>query len=411
MKKRSYAGGPLARYLLLGAALALTLFGLVMIFSASFVTDYVKLGDSAFHVKRQVLWIAVGLVALVVFSRIDYRHVKRFAWPLLVVSDVMLVLVLSHGIGKWGAQRWLTIAGVPLQPSEFAKLAVVLALAVLLADGKRRSTPFVQQAGWFAVVLLPVVALIMLQPDMGTAMTVLVAAYVLFALGGLAGRYLIGIAASAAVAVPLMIKLEPYRMQRFTAFLDPWADPKKGGYQIIQALYAFGSGGLTGVGLGLSRQKYFYLPAAHTDFIFAIVGEELGLFGTLAVVAAFIVIAYAGIRIAMGARDRFGKLLAGGLTALIVMQAIMNIAAVTGVMPVTGITLPLVSYGGSSVIFTLGCIGLILSVSRHGLRADGSRTGERQKETRVADIAERRWDGRPHLSSVDGGRAPVRRRA
>jgi cell division protein FtsW len=411
MTKPGFAGGALARYLLLGAVIALTLFGLVMIFSASFVADYVKYHDSGYHVKRQVMWIAFGLVAMLALSRVDYHIVKKIAWPFLIIADGMLALVLSHGIGKWGATRWLYIGGVPLQPSEFAKLAVVLALAVLLADGRKRQAPFVEQAGWFALVLLPVVALIMLQPDMGTAMTVLVAAYVLVALGGIAGRYLIGIGASAAVAVPLMIKLEPYRMQRFTAFLDPWADPKKGGYQIIQALYAFGSGGLHGVGLGLSRQKYFYLPAAHTDFIFAIVGEELGLLGTLAVVAAFVLIAYAGIRIAVGARDRFGKLLAGGLTALIVMQAVMNMAAVTGVMPVTGITLPLVSYGGSSVIFTLGCIGLILSVSRHGLKAERVRGGDRQEETRVAGIAERRWNGRTHLSSIDGGRAPVRRRA
>jgi cell division protein FtsW len=345
-----------------------------------------------------------------VLARVDYRGIRKFAWPFLLVSDAGLVFVLTHGIGKWGAQRWLYIGGFPIQPSEFAKLAVVLALAVVLSDKHIRREPFTRQALWFGLVILPVVALIMLQPDMGTTMSILVAAYALLALGGVPGRYLAGIAAAGAAAVPAMIMFEPYRAARFLAFLDPWKDPRGDGYQIIQALYAFGSGGLTGVGLGLSRQKFFYLPAAHTDFIFAIVGEELGLVGTVAVVAGFAVLVYAGIRIAISAQDRFGKLLAGGLTALIVMQAVMNIAAVTGIMPVTGIPLPLVSYGGSSIMFTLGCAGIVLSVARHG-SARRAKPDRVQEETDIAGVVERRRDGRPHLSSIDGGRAPVRRRA
>lgn len=413
MVARGYAGGPVARYLLLGTVLFLTLGGLVMIYSASYAADYVKFGDSAYHLKSQIMWIASGLTAMLVLARMDYHAVKRIAWLLVGVANVLLMLTLTHGIGKWGAQRWLVIGPMRLQPSEFAKLAVVLALAVLLADRRKRELPFTQQVGWFALVVMPVVALIMLQPDMGTTMAILVASFVLLALGDVGGRYLIGLVGVAAVAIPAMIALEPYRMARFLSFLDPWKDPKGDGYQIIQALYAFGSGGVRGVGLGMSRQKFFYLPAAHTDFIFAIIGEELGLIGTLAVVAAFVVFAYAGLRIAIGAKDHLGKLLAGGLTALIVIQALMNMAAVTSVMPVTGITLPLVSYGGSSMIFTMGCIGLVLSVSRHGLRAERARVrgGDTQKGIPSADTAQRGRDGRPHLSSIDGGRAPVRKRA
>ncbi|HEY3318826.1 MAG TPA: putative lipid II flippase FtsW [Coriobacteriia bacterium] len=411
MVRQGYAGGAAARYLLLGAVLFLTLFGLVMIFSAGFATDYQKFADSAYHVKRQAGWVALGMAGMLVLARVDYRGVRRLAWPFLGAADLMLLLVLTHGIGKSGAQRWISVLGVPIQPSEFAKLAVVLAVAALLSDRRKREAPFAHQVGWLALVVLPVVALIMLQPDMGTAMIILVSTFVLLALGGISARYLFGLAAAAAVAVPAMIFLEPYRAARFLSFLDPWKDPQRDGYQIIQALYAFGSGGLTGVGLGLSRQKYFYLPAAHTDFVFAIIGEELGLVGTLAVIAGFVVLAYAGIRIAMGARDRFGRMLAGSLTALVVAQAVMNIAAVTAVMPVTGIPLPLLSYGGSSIIFTLGCIGMVLSVSRYGLQAERRRAVGLPEEERVANSAERRRDGRPHLSSIDGGRAPVRRRA
>jgi cell division protein FtsW len=414
MARKPVRGDQVARYLLLGAVIFLALFGLVMIFSASSVSDYVKFGDSAYHLKRQVMWLAVGALVMLLFAVTDHRIVRRAAVPLLLGADVMLAFTLTHGIGKWGAQRWLYLGPVgPIQPSEFAKLAVVLALAVVLSDKtfSRRSWP--TQAFWVGAIVLPVVVLIMAQPDMGTTMSVLIATFIMLALAGVPGRYLLGLVGASAIAVPAMIFVEPYRAQRFLAFLDPWKDPKGSGYQIIQALYAFGSGGLTGVGLGLSRQKFFYLPAAHTDFIFAIVGEELGLVGTLAVVAAFAVIVYAGVRIAAATKDGFGRLLAGGLTAVIGLQAVMNIAAVTGVMPVTGITLPLVSYGGSSVIFTLGCVGLILSVSNHGARSAGTGRGpgNAREETRIADPVERRRDGRPHLSGIDGGRAPVRRRA
>jgi cell division protein FtsW len=222
------------------------------------------------------------------------------------------------------------------------------------------------------------------------------------------------VAAAGALALPVILYLKPYRVARLLAYQNPGADPTGGGYQIIQAMLAFGSGGLTGVGLGLSRQKFFYLPAAHTDFIFAIIGEELGLLGTLLVVALFGAVAWAGFRIALTAKDRFGGLLAGGLTAMIVTQALINMGSVTGVSPVAGEPLPLVSYGGTSLLFTLGCVGLILSVARQGrggAASSGRAVDGPEEEIDSARSGERRRNGRPRLSVVDGGRTSSRRRA
>jgi cell division protein FtsW len=236
--------------------------------------------------------------------------------------------------------------------------------------------------------------------------------FVVLILGNIRTTWLLGISLSGIALGLIGIFSAGYRAQRFMAFLDPWADPQKGGYQTIQAMLAFGSGGLDGVGLGLSRQKFFYLPAAHTDFIFAIIGEELGLIGTLSVVLAFLLFAYAGTKIALGARDEFGKLLAGGLAGMIATQAIMNMMAVTGLMPVTGIPLPFVSSGGSSLTFTLVCVGLVLSVSSHGtrgvrpVRATGA--GKENARARDDERGRNRW---PHLSGIDGGRGTTRRRA
>jgi len=247
---------------------------------------------------------------------------------------------------------------------------------------------------------------------MGTTISIVLAVFLLLWLGGIRRQWLVVTGVGGLSLAALMVWVAGYRMERVTAFLNPWGDPLDSGYQIIQSLYAFGSGGLFGVGLGLSRQKFLYLPAAHTDFIFAVIGEELGLAGTLAIVTAFLLFAYAGIRIALECKDPFGRLLAGGLTAMIVAQALMNMAAVTGLMPITGIPLPLVSAGGSSLTFTLGCIGLILAVSRYGgssrvrlVRPSATRGSER------ASVDERWRDGGSRVSRTDGGRTPTRRGA
>jgi cell division protein FtsW len=240
----------------------------------------------------------------------------------------------------------------------------VLVIAQIAADRQRHPNSPMQPdliKGAFAV-LVPF-AFVMLQPDMGTAMSILIAVFLVLVIAGLPWTYIAGTAGIAAVALPALIMLKSYRAQRFLSFLDPSSDPLGSGYQILQARLAFGSGGLLGLGLGMSRQKYLYLPAAHTDFIFAIIGEEFGLLGSAAVVTAFGLLGYAGIRLALACRDPYARLVTAGLTVMIVSQALINMGSVTGLMPVTGIPLPLVSYGGSSLIFTMGCIGLILGAA------------------------------------------------
>ncbi|MHB1323386.1 MAG: FtsW/RodA/SpoVE family cell cycle protein [Coriobacteriia bacterium] len=407
-------------YLLLGVTLFLVLGGVLMIYSASSVADYVYYEDSAYHAKKQLTFAALGVVALYLASLwnlgrkgsnalIDIRRPEAVAWAVWGAALVGLILVETIGVGKWGATRSLDLGFAFVQPSEYAKLGCLLVTAVLLVQLRRgdiTGKTFLVRLG---AVLLPVVLLIMKQPDMGTTMSLLFAVAMMLWLGGVERKWL-GLAS--AIGLPLAIAaiaLRGYRMDRVTSFLDPWADPSETGYQIIQSLYAFGSGGILGEGLGLSRQKFFYLPAAHTDFIFAVIGEELGLLGSLSIVAAFALFAWAGMRIALSCKDHFGRLVAGGLTAMIVMQALMNMAAVTGLMPITGIPLPLVSAGGSSLTLTLGCVGLILAVSRAGAaRPVRSVRPSKTREAERASSAQWRRDGGAHSPRFDRRRASGR---
>lgn len=405
---------PSARYVLLGMTLLLSLGGLVMIYSASHAYDTLRYADSAYHLKRQALYLAAGLTAMLVASRIPARLLRSLGTWVLIASDALLVWVLVAGYASHGARSWIDLGFMTVQPSEFAKLGIIMTLAALFADRERRPRPIREDALALALILGPPLVLIMLQPDLGTVVAIVLPAMVLAAIGGLEFRYLALAAAALAAALPVAVLGKGYRMNRILAFFDPWADPQGIGYQSIQALLAFGSGGVSGLGLGMSRQKYFYLPEAHNDFVFAIIGEELGLVGALLVVAAFGALAWAGLRIASGCREAYGRLLAAGLTIVVVLQALMNMAAVTGLIPVTGIPLPLVSSGGSSMLFTMLCVGLILSVartSRASVARRSSVTHHSDEERERAGTAERRRDGRPHLSVIDGGRASARRRA
>jgi cell division protein FtsW len=409
-ERTTYAGGPLPRYLLLGSMLFLLLGGMVMVYSASSVADFVEYQDSAYHLKRQALGALLGGLALLVAMSVDYRKVRWAGPALWLVSVTGLVLVLVMGVGKWGATRWIDLGPITVQPSEFAKLACLMLTALLLQQyrsGRIGTATFWRRLG---LVVGVVVVLVMLQPHFGTTVTILLSVYLSLLIGGVSFALLGGVALAGLTALAGLVAIAPYRMRRVTAFLDPFADPQGSGYQSIQALYAFGSGGLDGVGLGMSRQKFFYLPAAHNDFIFAIIGEELGLIGALSVVAAFAVMAYAGVRIALGARDGYGRVLAGGLTAMLVTQAIINMGAVAGLLPVTGVPMPLVSSGGSSMAFVMLCIGIILSVSTYGARAE-RRVSSGSRESAGAHSAERRGNRRSHLSGLDGGRSASRRRA
>lgn len=414
MSERAVRPAPGARYLLLAATLFLAAGGLLMIFSASSAKDFIDLGDSFNHVTHQAVFLAIGLVVMLLCARLPVRLVRSMGWAVLGVSDLLLILVFLLGVGKYGAVRWIDLGFTTLQPSEFAKLGCVLVVAGIMAERADSPRPLKEDLITGAIAVGIPFILVMRQPDMGTAMSILLAVFLVIVLGGLPWGYILASLGAILVALPALIFFESYRASRFLSFLDPSKDPQGAGYQIIQARLAFGSGGLLGLGLGMSRQKYLYLPAAHTDFIFAIIGEELGLLGTAAVVVAFGVLCYAGIRIALSLEDTYARLVAGGLTAMIVVQALINMGSVTGLMPVTGIPLPLVSYGGSSLIFTLGCIGLILAMTREGDRAPARvrpHVVDSNEGSARARSGERRGNGGPRVSGAGGSRAGGRRRA
>lgn len=411
MSRVEYAGGPVARYLLLGAVVFLTGFGLTMVFSASSIYALVKEGSSLHFFVRQIAFVAMGAILAFVAARIDYR---RFQGPLGMqawwASVILLVVTYGLGVVRGGARRWIPLGFVNLQPSEFAKIACVLVAAALAVEwqrGRLDTRTYMSRIAFYVGV--PAV-LIVFQPDLGTAILLALGVAIVLYLGGIELRW-VAFSAIALVAFGVLaIAIEPYRLGRVVAALNPWSDPAGKGYQTIQALLAFGTGGLKGVGLALSRQKFFYLPEAHTDFIFAIVGEEVGLVGTLMVVAGFAILLYAGVRIAMGARDPYGRLVAGALTGMLTFQALLNMAAVTAVFPVTGKPLPFLSYGGSSMFVTMISVGLILSVSRYGACAPAVvRTAPQREERARENVVERRRDGGARVPRPGGGKSSRRR--
>ena len=356
--------------LLLGATAALVSVGLVMVLSASSVEAFEEYGSSFLFFLRQAIYAAVGTIGLWVASRMRYQAWAHLCVPLLAVSSALLILVLIPGVGKvaGGSARWIELGPVTIQPSEAAKLAVISFTAALLARRWRR----LGEPRQLTLPLIPVVAflclLILLQPDMGTAIIVVATVGVLlFAAGARLKHLLVGAVALVTLGVGL-IAIEGYRLVRFLSFLDPWKDPQGTGYQNIQSLVGFGSGGVFGLGLGAGRQKFGYLPNAHTDFIYSIIGEELGLVGALFVLVLFGLLIYAGIRVALHAPDAFGRLLAAGITGWFAIQALTNLGAVTGLLPITGVPLPFVSFGGSALVVSLVVVGILLSISRTGRR-------------------------------------------
>ncbi len=348
------------------AVLALLSIGIVMVFSASSVMAYHELGDAYYYLKRQSMWAVIGLAALIVCMNIDYHVWAKLAGPLMALSLVALVLVLVPGIGVLiaGSRRWLGVGPVRVQPSEFAKLSMVIFLSAYLSGSPERVKSVVRG------ILLPLVLvgacmlLVLREPDLGTSIGMAGVAWLMLMTAGADLGWLFGAAAMAAPAVYLYARHDPVRMRRLTSFMNPWADPLDSGFHIIQSLLALGSGGLVGTGLGLSRQKFYYLPEQHTDFIFAIIGEELGFLGAAVVVFLYALFAWRGFRASLNAPDAFGSLLASGITIMVALQAAMNIAVVTGSMPITGITLPLISSGGSSLVPMLAGVGILLNVTR-----------------------------------------------
>lgn len=353
--------------LLFAVVAALIGIGLVMIFSASSATAYADFHDSAHYLKRQSIWLIVGLGAAFAAYRCDYRKLKAIAPYAVGFTVLALIVTLIPHIGSsaGGARRWLGAGPISFQPSEFAKLALVLYLATALANWGERVRSLSRGVWPILVVTLALALPVLLEPDMGTASLLIFTAFTMLFVAGARVEHLVLVVLAMLPAVAITVGSSSYKRARILAFLDPWKDAQNTGFHIVQSLLALGSGGALGLGLGASRQKFFYLPEQYTDFIFAIIGEELGLLGAVCVVTLFVIFAYRAVRIALGAPDRFGFFLAIGCTCIIIIQAFINIGVVTSSWPVTGVPLPFVSFGGTSLVVSMVAAALIINVGRH----------------------------------------------
>jgi cell division protein FtsW len=391
--------GELEGRLLVLVTLGLTAFGLVMVYSATSAAAAVGGKDPSYYLKRQGIYAAAGIALLVLGSRRDYRKLRTSAPTLLVACLVLLLGVLAVGQSVNGARRWISLGPAAFQPSELAKIALAIWVSAHLAR-KRAPRTLKELLRPIGAVTGVVCVLILAEPDLGTAIAIVCMLAAILLVSGAPTRML-ATATSLTVGVGLFaIWLEPYRRARVFAFLNPWGDSQGAGFQVVQAMIGLGSGGLFGVGLGQGVQKIFYLPEAHTDMIFAIVGEELGLVGSVCVMAAYATFAYAGLKIALACRDPFGKRLATGLTVLVSAQAAINLAAVMSLAPLTGIPLPFVSYGGSSLVVLLASVGVLLNIAHgHG-------------NVRAAQVPDRsRGNGRTRAAGARSrGSAPAARR-
>lgn len=349
-------------------AVLLICIGVVMIYSSSSIYAGQQYNDGFFFLKRHLAFLLIGLVLTFFFMSIDYRKLKQFSRPLLIISIILLVLVLVPGLGREvaGARRWFRFKALSFQPSELASLALIIYIADFISRKGTLIKTFVR--GFLPpICLLGVCAfLIVIQPDLGTTIALGVVVLMMIFVAGVRPVYILSLILSSLPALYLLIFHVAYRRARILAFLNPWLDPKGTGFQIIQSQVALGSGGIFGVGLGHSKQKLFYLPAAHTDFIFSIIGEELGLIGTIGVIILFIIFIQQGIKVVKNAPDKFGYFLALGLVLMIAFRAAVNIGVSCGVLPTKGLPLPFISYGGSSFIFDMVCVGILVNIARTG---------------------------------------------
>jgi cell division protein FtsW len=352
---------------LFGVAVALLSLGIVMVYSASAIVAADRFHDPYFFLKRQLVWACLGGVALWGAMRIDYRRLEALVVPVLLAALVLLVLVLIPPFGQAinGTRRWLRLGPVSLQPAELAKLALVVYLAAflsrraeMLGDFWRGFVPPLAVAGCVA-------GLVVIQPDLGNCVAIMSVTFAMLFLGGSRVRHLLIVAMAALPLVTVAVWMAPYRVRRVFAFVDPWSDPRGSGFQIIQSWLALGGGGPLGRGIGASQQKLFYLPEAHTDFIFAIIGEELGFVGAVAIVLLLAVLVWRGVRVGLRAPDLFGAYLALGITVLLAIQTLINLGAVTGLLPTKGLPLPFISFGGSALLMTMVSTGVLLNISQH----------------------------------------------
>lgn len=345
---------------LLMSVIILTFFGLFMIYDASSFVAFRDFGDKYHYLKDQLIWIVLGFVTLTVFSYLDYRRLYLLAFPILLIALVLLILVFIPGIGitLMGAHRWINLGFTVLQPAEFVKLALAIYLAAWFSNKEKGRLPA------FLLLMGLVLGLVMLEPDMGTTAVILAEALAIYFLSGANIFYLSILVPLIGFLGYLLIKISPYRAKRLESFLNIGPSLESSSYHVKQILIALGAGGLTGVGLGNSLQKYAYLPESTTDSIFAIIAEELGFVGVVILILFFIFVFYRCFRIAVNAKDNFGKLLAGGIATFLAVQTIINLASQTALIPLTGIPLPFISYGGSSLIIDLAAIGIILNISK-----------------------------------------------
>ncbi|MFA5362208.1 MAG: putative lipid II flippase FtsW [Candidatus Omnitrophota bacterium] len=340
--------------------------GVVMIYSASSIYSLERYHDSFFFLKRHLIFLLLGILAMFFVMSMDYKKLKEISKPLLLVAIALLLLVLVPGIGREvsGARRWFRFKIISFQPSEFANLAIIVYAADFISRKETAIRTSVKALFPIIAVLGTCSLLILMQPDLGTTVAISFVIFTMLFLSGVRISYFLYMITGVIPLLYLLVFSVPYRRNRIMAFLNPWADPRGTGFQIIQSQVAFGSGGFFGVGLGRSMQKLFYLPAAHTDFIFSIIGEELGLFGTVAVIALFCAFIISCLKIVKNISDRFGYLLCLGLTLMISFKALVNIGVSCGILPTKGLPLPFISYGGSSLIFDMVGLGLIMNISR-----------------------------------------------
>jgi len=356
----------LGLYLFL-VTMILIVFGIIMIYSSSSIWAEYKFNDAFKYVKNQALFAFIGTFVMIIISKIDYKFYYNKASQIFLISIILLVLVLIPGIGsvRNGSRSWFGIGSFGVQPSEFAKLSLIILASKYLTKSNKFVKDIKKGVIPILTLLFLVFGLIMLQPDFGTGMIIVVSILSLLYIAGVNIKFFIGLGLLGVIGITFLILIAPYRMDRITSFVDPWNDPLGTGFQIIQSLYAIGPGGLLGMGFLKSRQKQFYLPEPQTDFIFSIISEEFGVLGVVIVTSLFVSILYLGIKIALNSKDSFAKYLAFGLLFQMLIQAVMNLAVVIGLIPVTGVTLPFLSYGGSSLLISMVSIGIILSIARY----------------------------------------------
>lgn len=344
---------------------ALVIFGCIMVYSASFYSAEIRYGNEYFFLLKQLLGVVLGIFAFIFFAYFDYHLLKKFRYAVLAVCVVLLVLVFVPGFGvqSYGANRWVNIFGISIQPSEVTKFGLILYLASYLSDNHEKIKTF---KGLIPPLVVSGVLclLVIIEPSMSVTMCLLFLTFFMLIVGGINKKHTLLFSGLASLCVPLLIIAEPYRMKRLFAFLDPWISPQGEGFQLIQSLYSLGNGGMFGVGLFNSRQKYLFLPFAESDFIFSIIGEEFGFFGAILLILVFALLCYFLFKIGLSAKDRFGCLFSLGVGVLIAVQTLLNIAVVTGSIPPTGLPLPFISSGGTSVAVFMAGVGVCVNVHR-----------------------------------------------